>query len=370
MNSIPLLKADTLCKKQNLISMPRYDQAEKFIWRKNNTPDLIVFISHRWGMRTNPDPDGSALQTIRKLLCALDRVSKGLDPCSNSPMPDLSLPYILQASLLFDRILEKQSEWDNILNHVAVFYDYSCLPQGDEPKEVTLRRKGLSYFPSFIPDPSVTLVALRSQGDEYEKRIWCVAESTLAVTYEEGRHWRELFPIRVDKEQLPLNIEYEPLGALIKKWNATIHNSPQVTDDYFNYWLDIINYCRTWFGSNPDDASKQIHHTGVSADVSFMMFLTTSNKLMELGNTTTNLEPIIRNAAIEIGLKCTEDEDYFAAGLITLGGLRWEQLNRSGYDNLPDIWLQAFKKYCTRQQVMVKITCSPKNDKLPKLQLV
>lgn len=180
-------------------------------------PDLVLFISHRWQTSAHPDPRGEQAAAVRSFLRILREVavSAGYEPARRANLvPSLRVHGVFQAANLLggddDRTLPKQP-WanrlrrartstelgDDVLAHVGVWYDFSCLPQGsalsqkprtEEEQQIVnnaLRRMHLLIAASDV-------LVLRTEGDDYGKRAWCVAE--LSIGQPRFRH----FVLRTD----------------------------------------------------------------------------------------------------------------------------------------------------------------------------
>ncbi|WP_028489481.1 hypothetical protein [Thiothrix lacustris] len=372
-SSITLLRALDLLHEFDGGSMPTYEHAAPFRWQTDRHPDIVLFISHRWRDLCNPDPDGATLRALRNLLLAIDSLARGIDPACNAEVPDLRLPYMLQASVIFSRLIEVRFDGEAALANIAIFYDYSCLPQGEGVRDRELLLKGLSCFPHFIPDSRVTLVAIRSDGDHYEKRAWCVAEAVLSVLFEQQRPWAELFPLRLDINPQPYEITYPILRDAIEFWVQDVSGRVSISGEQFLAWQRIIDYCVEWFTQEREGASKQIHHSGMASDISFRMFLETMIRLAEQGNGVTDIVPAIVAGAIEVGLECSKMDDLVPAGLLILSSLRWEQLNRGEDQSAPDVWQEAFERYCNGQPLKAEVRLRSAEEtgklKLPRIKL-
>lgn len=115
-SSITLLRALDLLHKFDGGSMPTYEHAAPFRWQTDRHPDIVLFISHRWRDLCNPDPDGATLRALRNLLLAIDSLARGIDPACNAEVPDLRLPYMLQASVIFSRLIEVRFDGEAACN--------------------------------------------------------------------------------------------------------------------------------------------------------------------------------------------------------------------------------------------------------------
>lgn len=372
-SSITLLRASALLDEFDGTSMPTYECAKPFRWQDDKPPELVLFISHRWRTPCNPDPDGATLLALRRLLSAIDGVARGIDPTCNVAAPDLRLPYMLQASIIFERLIEVQFDGETTLGSIAIFYDYSCLPQGEGVRDREFLLKGLSCFPYFIPDSRVTLVAIRSDGDDYAQRAWCVAESVLSVLFEQQRPWANLFPLRLELDPEPCEITYPILRDAVETWSQEVFGQVIISADQYRAWEKILDHCVEWFTQEREGAAKQLHHSGLASDISFRMFVETMVRLAEKGNGVADLVPAIVGGAVAAGLECLKEADLIPAGLLILAGLRWEKLNRGEDQTDPDVWQRAFERYCNGQPLKAEICLRPVDTegqlKLPRIRL-
>jgi hypothetical protein len=202
--------------------LPRYQDLKRerpeAFYPAGEVPPLVLFVSHRWQTPVHPDPHGLSVDAVRYFLRAVAAIAAA---ASSPPeirsglVPSLRVHGIMQAAALLgnDRGfgLEADQRWRNfrtkateapgppdhgdaILDGLAVFYDFSCIPQGlnvfrEPPDEqqtqaqqiVTraLRRLHLLIHASSI-------LVLRAADDDYGTRAWCVAE--LSIGRPETRH--------------------------------------------------------------------------------------------------------------------------------------------------------------------------------------
>lgn len=373
LGSIALIRATALLREYDGSSMPIYECSRTLHWKDVRPPDLVLFVSHRWRTPHNPDPDGAALMAIRRLLSALDSVARGIDPTCDLAAPDLRKPYMLQASILFGRLLQRGLDGESALDATTVFYDYSCLPQGAGSRDREFLLKGLSCFPDFIPDPRVTLVALRSDGDNYGHRAWCVAESVLSVKLAQERTWADVFPLRLELSPVPFQIADQELRTAVESWSDDVHERVVISRDQYFAWRGILDQCAEWFSRDHDGAARQLHHTGLAADVSFRMFVETMIRLAEHGDGVTDLVPAITGGAVAAGIECLKEADLVPTGLLILAGLEWERLNRGEDQADPDVWTVAFKKYCSglplKAEVLLQQSPLAGKLRLPRVRL-
>jgi hypothetical protein len=224
----PLLRADAIIGHDG--ELPRYQdfrRARPDAYAVGAPPPLVLFVSHRWATPVRPDPRAEA---SRALATFLRHVTEVASSASSPPeervrlVPSLRVHGVFQAALLLGngrgfgdddknafarhcgqirQELPPLEVGTAVLNDIAVFYDYSCIPQGvdlfdpqgageDSAVVATaLRRMHLLIMAS-------TVLVLRSAGDDYGSRAWCVTELAL------GRpDWRHLV-LRTDLQGTPV----------------------------------------------------------------------------------------------------------------------------------------------------------------------
>lgn len=332
--------------------MPGYDDSSPLAWQEENSPALVIFVSHRWRASLHPDPDGRTLHAIRQVLRSLEALARGLDPQDEAPAPSLRQPAMLHASVLLYRMLERcELEGGHILDRLAIFFDFSCMPQGLAANEQEHLKNGLASLPAMVPDTRVTLLALRQPGDDYASRAWCVAESVLSLQYDEGRAWIYTFPLRMDLAPVDTAIAFEPLKAAIDDWSGKVCGRSRITSDEFQGWLHVVQLCVDWHGEAPEEAMLTLHHSPDIAEQSFRLWIDTTTRLAEGGQRVVDVGPLVREVIASAGLHCTNPDDLLPTALLILAGLRWEELNRnSGSPQIPaepgaDFWRLCFSRF-------------------------
>jgi len=332
--------------------MPSYGQSSALRWNGDDEPNLVVFVSHRWRTTAHPDPDGRTLRTITNVLRALDRLARGLDPTCDAPVPSLRLPGMLHASVLLERLVERfDGDLASALDGVAIFYDFSCMPQGRAQEHLGRLKNGLASFPSMIPDRRVALLALRQPQDGYENRAWCVAESVLSLNYDRERSWADTFPLRIDLEPRENVVTFKPLEAAIEAWSRGVSGRSRITSAQFRDWLELVRLCAEWYGQSRKDAVAHLHHSGSISERSFHLWLATTIRLAEAGDSIVNIGPLLCEVMASSNLLCTDPDDIVPTALLILAGLRWEELNRSSGslrvspEPGQDFWRQCLSRF-------------------------
>lgn len=342
--------------------MPDLRLSSAMAWPTGEEPSLVLFVSHRWRSTAHPDPDGRTLRTLMCLLNALEALAQGLDPLHPAQVPDLHDPAMLQASVLLHRLLERAHlDGDATLDHVAVFFDYSCLPQGEEREDRQQLMDGLACFADMIPDPRVALIALREPSDDYVDRSWCVAESVLALSYDDRRPWIETFPMRLDLEPRRLVVTFPDLRTAMTLWTANANGRARITPHEFRAWLDLVQLCVDWHGRAREEANASLHHSPDIAERSFRLWVRITLGLAESGDGEADLAPLIHQAAASEGLRCSDPADIVPTALLILAGLRWEELNRrvghpcGTIPDGPDFWRQCLARHLEGRPLRVRV---------------
>jgi hypothetical protein len=332
--------------------MPSFEQSSVLRWNGDDEPDLVLFVSHRWRTAVHPDPDGRTLRTIARVLAALDCLARGLDPTCDASVPTLRSPAMLHASVLLHRLMQRfDGDGASALDRVAIFYDFSCMVQASAPEHLERLKNGLASFPTMIPDRRVALLALRQPQDDYESRAWCVAESVLSLNYEADRPWVDTFPLRLDLEPRENVVAFEPLEVAIEAWSRDVCVQSRITSARFRDWLELVQLCVDWYGQSREEATARLHHSSGIAEHSFRLWVTTTIRFAEAGDSVVDIGPLLRGMMASSGLHCTDPDDVVPTALLILAGLRWEELNRnSGSPRVPpesgrDFWRQCLSRF-------------------------
>jgi hypothetical protein len=216
-SQFPLLRASAVVTANG--QLPRYEGTQIFrdewLFPQGSTPDLVFFVSHRWSAATEPDPDGRGADAIRRFLGCLRSVAiaAAAPPEGRAGIvPSLRVHGVLHAGIALgnhrrfrpsnqrdDRAapfsdlvhLQGPELGDTVLERTAIFYDYSCIPQGIrvfDPNEDEAQREAVANAlrrMHVLIDAS-TVLALRRADDDYSQRGWCAAE--LSVGQPTWRH--------------------------------------------------------------------------------------------------------------------------------------------------------------------------------------
>jgi hypothetical protein len=196
--------------------LPRYGEGSSDLYLgRGVTPDLNLFVSHRWEATSAPDPTGTAADSIRAFLDCLSMLgaAASLPPAERiAIVPSLRVHGLLQAAIalgnqrpfgpsrpakdyatLFSDLRASPTEEPGaaLLDRTTLFYDYSCIPQGinlrdrgnGAPQREVLKQ-ALRQLHLLVD--SSTVLSLRRSDDDYGNRAWCAAE--LAIGQPRWRH--------------------------------------------------------------------------------------------------------------------------------------------------------------------------------------
>ena len=192
----------------DLEAMPRYqelrDEGADCWFSSDEPPALILFISHRWETPYQPDPRGYQIGGLKSFLHMLQEVAIATEcagPERLRRVPTLDRHGFLQAASLLGLITtgrwrtflnevtnngDPATLGDRILSRIGIWYDYACMPQRPpnpgaqrtEEEEVEFV-EGLRSLHSLIAES--TLLSLRYEGDDYQRRGWCAAEVSVGI---------------------------------------------------------------------------------------------------------------------------------------------------------------------------------------------
>lgn len=188
---------------RTLLGLPKLDRCQSLpsdTWTSAEHLWHVVFISHRWGSQADPDPTGSQLAALQKLVQRMVEVAEvisdervGVEAAKErlARLPSLNQQGTLQAAHLVFRSLAAAESipnadeiWSNgrgSLDVIGFWYDYACLPQDPrtlaEEQEFAQTLQGIGEM---ILSPQVSTLVLRKEGDGYLSRGWCFAESMIA----------------------------------------------------------------------------------------------------------------------------------------------------------------------------------------------
>jgi hypothetical protein len=256
--------------------MERYQSVyNRITWlNEKDLPLLLLFISHRWESDQSPDPSGEQFKAI----CSFLRLIPKLIEATIVPrekrlalVPDVALEGVLQAQEIARRILgfgtfddrnwvsgarekivrqyehykgnsEQFQSW--ILQNIGLWLDYTCMPQqpfsGNERQRFISTLENLDTLVS-----SSTLLALRSDDDDYSTRGWCSSEFFLSSS---RSHQRGVF--------VNLNHLGEPLHGIssdVPILSPDLHSAgfDIIREGYYNDLAAFKAECHRWANVQP-----------------------------------------------------------------------------------------------------------------------
>jgi len=211
---------------RTLLELPKLDRCQSLpanTWTSMEHLWHGVFVSHRWGSQTDPDPTGSQLANLQKLVQRIVQIAEviadervGIEAARErlARLPSLNQQGTLQAAHLVFRSLaaaesipDAEEIWSNgrgSLDVIGFWYDYSCLPQDPRtPAEEQEFAQTLQGIGEMILSPQVSTLVLRKEGDGYLSRGWCFAESMIAQSKSDP-----LMPmvLRTDRWDKPISV--------------------------------------------------------------------------------------------------------------------------------------------------------------------
>lgn len=321
----------------------------------------VVFISHRWGSEKDPDPSGSQLATLKRLVqCMVDVTDTILDPrvsyeatCSRlSRIPSLRVQGTLQAAQLVFRTLANGAEYANqsedvdwvngdaILDVIGFWYDYSCLPQDPKtPLEQVEFSRALQEIDDMISSPQVSTLILRKAGDAYLSRGWCVVESVIAYSKDGVQ---KPMVLRTDEWAKPFSVFNSEIDSKLAHWEDK--------SSYVSAWEALcnaiqstalpmalgVNLSRSEFSLTLADSLEFGHY--LLAAVSAMITVLPDNKLLDLS---THLPTIFKKTEFkDTKLECRYEKDYILVSLLLLKSV-------TGEDATGDValWREALRRF-------------------------
>lgn len=200
-DSAPVLSRFRFMTARALLELPRFERCQDLpddIWCDPARLWTVVFISHRWEQVDEPDPQGRKLGALKRFFLEVERLTTALSTCDAGDegaerrialVPTLRQQGTLQAAHLVVRALwsapkelpESELETVAFLDKVGIWFDFSCLPQA--PRSGTEQREfeeAMLHIGALLSDTRVMVLALRTAGDDYLMRGWCLAEAALA----------------------------------------------------------------------------------------------------------------------------------------------------------------------------------------------
>lgn len=304
-------------------------------------PAAVIFVSHRWESPAHPDPHGTQATAIRAFLTAVRDVDRARQSPAEERRAKVSsllthgvfqAAYFLQAGIAFGDsqagAWRSRIDGGDILERIGVWYDFSSMAQ-DGPADLSLI-PSLEWIHQLIGES--TLLVLRRQDDDYDRRAWCAAE--ISSEPDRARAQCERIILRLDKllEPFPL----EDLVGVVDGSALSAHREAMAAG--LGDWLD-----------QPDQALARLHNlylylSELEDQRELPLFTSRRNPLLFLGQRTLLIEMIRRlgavsdsdrrlrakgrlevNVAAEVigamraaGLACSNPDDLLFTGLMIL----------------------------------------------------
>jgi hypothetical protein len=341
-----------------VLQLERFQSAQEFIASgggvfhpEDQIPALVIFVSHRWESRFHPDPTGHQLRALQYVLRYIPEVAALLNaPASERlrRLPSIRLHGAIHAALLLGstdtsdeednvwrewaRVVE-ESEPTKLLEHIGIWYDYSCMHQATGGSDKWARGKmfeNLTQLPDLVRASAIFI--LREGGDDYSERGWCAAEIAAA------RKDNQLIVLRMDL-----------LGKGIRDSDLTSVDADSAKDDFSSFYesaslfrspldkweskeVERVNLWGLYVGfrdikireesrKDPLLTTKRNPDAFPQQKAILLFFIETLAVLSATDKRDGGLrEPLdladtLREVMASLGLKCTEDWDVVFVGL-------------------------------------------------------
>lgn len=223
---------------RTLLGLPKLARCQSLpqnTWTPAENLWHFVFISHRWGSQNDPDPSGSQLAALKRMVQRIADIAEaisdervGVEAAQDrlARVPSLRRQGTLQAAhLVFrslaeaDSIPDAEVAWNDgrgILDVIGFWYDYSCIPQDPKtPSEEREFAQTLQGIGDMILSSQVSTLVLRKEGDGYLSRGWCFAESMIAQSKSDTNM---PLVLRTDQLSEPFSVFSETVQASIMHW--------------------------------------------------------------------------------------------------------------------------------------------------------
>lgn len=332
----------------------RRDRPEAF-WPRGEVPPVVLFVSHRWRTPTSPDPGGHTADALRSFLRDVASVATA---ASSPPqerahlVPSLRTHGIMQAAILLGNrrgfAVEEERRWpdtsgieddpsaarDAVLGGMAVFYDFSCVPQGvsafDQSADEELQqilRQALRRLHLLVS--ASTVLVLRTGDDDYGSRAWCVTELSIGQPA-----WRHVV-LRSDLLGEPVT-DAHLVGEAAPEVNnfATFRESLLDIDDRWhsnpNGWGVLYSVAMAVFFGFPElEADRSVplfvtphapaifpgHRQLLIAMMARLDRLSRTDRVLNGSPLVADVAELVTNSLEQAGLHCTVPEDRVYLGL-------------------------------------------------------
>jgi hypothetical protein len=350
---------------RSLLELSKLDRCQLLTqdtWTSGTKLWHLVFISHRWGGATDPDPSGAQLTSMKLLVrqianiagaIADERVGVGAVRDRLARVPSLKRQGSLQAAHLVFRTLcggaeiapddEYRLKDDGILDLIGFWYDFSCLPQDPKTEKEEREFSGtLQGIGEMLLSPRVSTLVLLRAGDGYLERGWCFAESMIAGA--KADVFKPMI-LRTDRwgEPLALNLSgayvafQEEIERMLGQWANLA--SPVAVGAAFE---SAINATAMLLLLNSDRSMSEFVVAATGTTVAGLgMFAVVQSRIAVLPvGAQLDLAGDLVAAVQEQGLGCRDEQDYILVALLLLKSL-------TALDATEDlgIWWQALARF-------------------------
>jgi len=216
-----ILRADRVLS--TLEAFEPYDELAKdksSFFNEMELPEAVIFISHRWENKINPDPENEKFEALKNFLGMIQEIAEWKRESSALQPEQIVLKhgkyqaaYFLGGYNRFDPDNSKASLLSDVagktISKIGIWFDFSCLSQA--PDTLMARKASLARLHDLLG--AANLVSFRKSGDKFEHRAWCAAE--LSTDPEIARSRVRKICLRVDKlnESLSLNDLVSPAST-------------------------------------------------------------------------------------------------------------------------------------------------------------
>jgi hypothetical protein len=344
-----------------LLDLPKLSRCQSLpeaTWTPAESLWHLVFISHRWGSQDDPDPSGTQLVALKRLVrrmvdivvaIADDQAGVVEHDCLTLISSFLRQGSLQAAHLVFRTLCDGQSfavdeaervEGDGILDLIGFWYDYSCLPQDPKTEaEAQEFSQALQGIGEMILSPRVSTLVLRQDGDGYLERGWCFAESMIAGAKEDV--FKPMI-LRTDRWDEPLEIKLSGAFSTLRteaERQQQGANANLITMEAA--FASVINGTALLLLSKTDDSMSEFvvaatartnSGLGLLAGIQSTIATLPEGKCLDLSGA-------LASGLRRQGLGCRDEQDYIVVALLLLKsltavnaigdvGIWWEALER------------------------------------------
>ena len=349
---------------RTLLEMPKLDRCQSLpqnTWTPAENLWHFVFISHRWGSQNDPDPSGSQLAALKRMVQRIADISEaisdervGFEATQDrlARIPSLRRQGTLQAAhLVFRSICAAESmpeevDWDNgsrIMDAIGFWYDYSCLPQDPKtPSEEREFAQTLQGIGDMILSSNVTTLVLRKEEDGYLSRGWCFVESMIAQSKSDTNM---PLVLRTDQWDEPLSMfNSEPFSVFkqdAEKLMAQWEDSSSMMSAWDSFSCAIQATALPLLMKSEPSTSEFSLALADTITIGMNLFAHIQPWLAVLhGSGHLDLSVPLATLLQSQGLGCREDRDYILVSLLLLKSLTSEDA-----EGEVAIWREALVRF-------------------------